>query len=74
MGQLLRDVRILGAVKLQIHLRPDVYVKGLTEGPFVAGDCLLAQSRGGPLTRKQLLKPTESAAITDPLQTFLFIR
>jgi hypothetical protein len=39
------------------------------EGPVLAGDCLLAQSTEGPLTRKLPLKPAESAAIYDPSKT-----
>jgi hypothetical protein len=43
--------------------------KGQDEGPFMAGDCLLAQPVRGPLTGKLPLKPTESAAIADPKET-----
>ena len=38
----------------------------------MAVDCLLAQSPGGPLTRKLPLKPAESAAIYDPEETHKF--
>jgi hypothetical protein len=35
----------------------------------MAGDCLLAQPSGSPLTRNLPLKLDESAAIYDPLQS-----
>ena len=35
------------------------------ECPLVAGDCLLAQSTGGPLTRKLPLKPAEIAGLLE---------
>ena len=40
-----------------------------TEGPFLAGDCPLPGHDERQLTRKLLLKPTESAAIGDPKRT-----
>jgi hypothetical protein len=43
--------------------------KGQDEGPFMAGDCLLAQSLGGPLTRKLPLDIKNSAAKDDPIPT-----
>jgi hypothetical protein len=41
----------------------------LGQRQLLAADCLLAQSTGGPLTRKPPLKPAESAAIYDPKPT-----
>ena len=42
--------------------------------PFLAEDCLLPGLAEGPLTRKQILKLDESAAISDPKRrsNFLF--
>jgi hypothetical protein len=45
------------------------YYRVIVGRPLLAGDCLLAQPLGGPLTRKLPPKPAESEAIFDPKLT-----